>query len=112
MNTTTEQTAAEKRKETLERNRAAKAQARAEREKEEQADRERAKAAMRGILEDQSATPAQRLDALEILDGLTHSGLVPYSLRERRRGAAAVDVNIEGFITEYQKRLAESQTAG
>lgn len=109
MNTTTEQTATEKCKETLERNRAAKAQARAERDREEKADKELAKAAMRAILEDQSATPAQKLDALEILDSLTYSGLIPYSLRERRRGEAAVD--IESFKAEYQKRLAETQTA-
>lgn len=105
-----EKTTAEKRKETLERNRAFKEKARAERGREEQADKERAKAAMRAILDDATATPQQKLDALEILDSLTYSSLIPYSLKERRREAAPVDM--ESFKAEYQKRLAEQAGSG
>lgn len=99
-----EKTTAEKRKETLERNRETKRKAKELREAEERRDRELAKAAMRAILSDPNATPEQKLDAVEILDNLTHSNIIPYSLQERRKRPPA---DMESFRAEYEKRLAE-----
>ena len=98
-----ELTPAEKGKATRERNREFWAQRRAEQEAQEREDRERAKVAMRAILDDASATPQQKLDALEILDNLTHAHMIPYTLHERRRGGGKEKYTPESFKAELER---------
>ena len=100
-----ELTPAEKGKITRAKNKAARDAADAIRRAEEKEDRERAKAAMRSILTDDRATPQQRLDALEILDGLTCSHMVPLAISKRGEERAEKDL-----ISEFKAELEKFQS--
>ena len=105
-----ELTPAEKGRITRARNKAARDAEDAIRRAEEKEDRERAKAAMRAILEDDRATPQQRLDALEILDGLTYSHMVPLAVSKRGEERAEKDL-ISGFKAELERHQGGNSPA-
>ena len=75
-----ELTPAEKGKITRERNAAARAKGKSEKAEQERKDKELITTAMRSIIADERATPRERLDALKILDHLTYSHYIPYSV--------------------------------
>jgi len=89
---------------TRQRNKEARAAARAERDAQEKADKALVLEALRGILQDQTATPTERLYAVAVLDNIQHYYIVPYSVKHPGKDSDTLIADFAKRMEAYQEK--------
>ena len=89
---------------TRQRNKEARAAARAEREAQEKADKALVLEALRGVLQDPSATAEQRIFAVSVLDSIQHYYLVPYGVKHPGKDSDALIADFAKRMEAYQEK--------